>query len=111
MRHIKINCSEHSHAYTFPQIERQNRRVSPITDIIRVSLRKVGVQMSADKRRVSRQMLTDMNIAQLQVLVNSLHTHIEELNESLVHNLMERDDLHMSQDSMLADIEELTRYM
>ncbi|XP_036321091.1 uncharacterized protein LOC118735443 isoform X1 [Rhagoletis pomonella] len=93
------------------EIERQNRRVSPITDIIRVSLRKVGVQMTADKRRVSRQMLTDMNIAQLQVLVNSLHTHIEELNESLVHNLMERDDLHVSQDSMLADIEELTRYI
>uniref|UniRef100_A0A0A1X1P9 Schwannomin-interacting protein 1 n=1 Tax=Zeugodacus cucurbitae TaxID=28588 RepID=A0A0A1X1P9_ZEUCU len=93
------------------EIERQNRRVSPITDIIRVSLRKVGVQMTADKRRVSRQMLTDMNIAQLQILVNSLHTHIEELNESLVHNLMERDDLHVSQDSMLVDIEELTRYI
>ncbi|XP_053958056.1 uncharacterized protein LOC128863123 [Anastrepha ludens] len=93
------------------EIERQNRRVSPITDIIRVSLRKVGVQMTADKRRVSRQMLTDMNIAQLQVLVNSLHTHIEELNESLVHNLLERDDLHVSQDSMLVDIEELTRYI
>ncbi|XP_067621593.1 putative leucine-rich repeat-containing protein DDB_G0290503 [Eurosta solidaginis] len=93
------------------EIERQNRRTSPITDIIRVSLEKVGVQMSADKRRLSRQMLTEMNVAQLQVLVNSLHTHIEDLNESLVHNLMERDDMHVTQDSMLVDIEELTRYI
>lgn len=95
----------------FFQIERQNQSVSPITAIIRGSLEKVGVQMTADKRRVSRQMLTEMNIAQLQILVNSLHTHIEELNESLVNYLMERDDLHDSQDAMLVDIEELTRYM
>uniref|UniRef100_A0A1I8Q2I7 Schwannomin interacting protein 1 C-terminal domain-containing protein n=1 Tax=Stomoxys calcitrans TaxID=35570 RepID=A0A1I8Q2I7_STOCA len=93
------------------EIERQNQSVSPITAIIRGSLEKVGVQMTADKRRVSRQMLTEMNIAQLQILVNSLHTHIEELNESLVNYLMERDDLHDSQDAMLVDIEELTRYI
>ncbi|XP_075151552.1 schwannomin interacting protein 1 isoform X2 [Haematobia irritans] len=93
------------------EIERQNQSVSPITAIIRGSLEKIGVQMTADKRRVSRQMLTEMNIAQLQVLVNSLHTHIEELNESLVNYLMERDDLHDSQDTMLVDIEELTRYI
>lgn len=67
--------------------------------------------MMPDKRRLSRQLLTDMNIAQLQILVNNLHTHIEELNESLVNYLMERDDLHVSQDTMLVDIEELTRYM
>lgn len=52
-----------------------------------------------------------MNIAQLQILVNNLHTRIEELNESLVNYLMERDDLHDGQDTMLVDIEELTRYM
>ena len=95
----------------FEQIERQNQRVSPITAIIRHSLDKVGVQIKPDKRRLSRQLLTDMNIAQLQILVNSLHTHIEDLNESLVNYLMERDDLHDSQDTMLVDIEELTRFM
>lgn len=72
---------------------------------------KVGIQMSSEKRRVSRQMLTDMNIAQLQIIVNDLHTHIENLNESLVHYLMERDELHMGQDAMLIDIEDLTRYL
>lgn len=56
-------------------------------------------------------MLTDMNIAQLQVIVNEFHTQIERLNENLVQYLMERDDLHMSQDSMLVDIEDLTRYL
>ncbi|XP_046808716.1 schwannomin-interacting protein 1 homolog isoform X2 [Lucilia cuprina] len=93
------------------EIERQNQRVSPITAIIRDSLDKVGVQIKPDKRRLSRQLLTDMNIAQLQILVNNLHTRIEELNESLVNYLMERDDLHDSQDTMLVDIEELTRYI
>lgn len=33
------------------------------------------------------------------------------LNESLVKFLMNRDDLHMEQDSMLVDIEDLTRYL
>ncbi|XP_037958464.1 schwannomin-interacting protein 1 homolog [Teleopsis dalmanni] len=93
------------------EIERQSQRTSPITDVIRGSMEKVGVDMSYDKRRVSRQILTDMNIAQLQILVNNLHTHIETLNESLVNHLMQRDDLHIAQDSMLVDIEELTRYI
>lgn len=60
---------------------------------------------------MSRLMLTDMNVAQLQVIVNEFHTQIERLNENLVQYLMERDDLHMSQDSMLVDIEDLTRYL
>jgi hypothetical protein len=33
------------------------------------------------------------------------------LNEGLVKFLMARDDLHMEQDSMLVDIEDLTRYL
>ncbi|XP_075234056.1 schwannomin interacting protein 1 isoform X2 [Lycorma delicatula] len=93
------------------QIERQRRQASPITDMLRASLHKVGVLFPEERRRLSRQMLTDMNLAQLQVIVNDLHTQIEYLNESLVKFLMERDDLHMSQDSMLVDIEDLTRYL
>ena len=31
------------------------------------------------------------------------------LNEDLVKLLMERDELHMEQDSMLVDVEDLTR--
>jgi len=34
-----------------------------------------------------------------------------DLNEKLVKLLIQRDDLHMEQDSMLVDIEDLTRYL
>lgn len=67
--------------------------------------------LAPEKRRVSRQILTDMNVAQLQVIVNDLHSHIEGLNEVLVRFLLERDELHMSQDSMLVDIEDMTKYL
>lgn len=93
------------------ELDRQKHRLSPITGIIRGSLERVGVVMAPEKRRVSRQILTDMNIAQLQVVVNELHTQIEDLNDSLVHYLMERDELHMGQDSMLVDIEDISRFL
>ncbi|CAG7785464.1 unnamed protein product [Allacma fusca] len=91
--------------------EREQRLTSPITDMVKNSLLKVGVTLPPERRRVSRQLLTEMNVAQLQVIVNDLHTHIEVLNETLVSMLLERDDLHMEQDSMLVDIEDLTRYL
>lgn len=47
----------------------------------------------------------------LQVIVNELHSQIESLNDTLVKLLMARDELHMGQDSMLVDIEDLTRYL
>ncbi|XP_072390186.1 uncharacterized protein Schip1 [Diabrotica undecimpunctata] len=93
------------------EIEKQRQKKSPITEMIRTSMEKVGIPFPEDKRRLSRQILTDMNVAQLQVIVNDLHTQIENLNDSLVKFLMARDDLHMEQDSMLVDIEDLTRYL
>lgn len=93
------------------QVERQRQKKSPITEMIRCSLEKVGIPFPEERRRVSRQILTEMNVAQLQVIVNDLHTQIETLNENLVRFLMNRDDLHMEQDSMLVDIEDLTRYL
>ncbi|XP_013785612.1 general transcriptional corepressor trfA-like [Limulus polyphemus] len=86
------------------EVERQRKKKSPIADI-------VGFTLPDGRHRLSRQILTDMNVAQLQVIVNDLHTQIENLNEELVQLLLERDDLHMQQDSMLVDIEDLTRYL
>ncbi|XP_012550036.2 schwannomin-interacting protein 1 homolog isoform X1 [Bombyx mori] len=91
--------------------ERRSRPVSPVTEMLRRSMEKASAPLAADRRRVSRQLLTDMNIAQLQVIVNELHSQIESLNDSLVKLLMARDELHMGQDSMLVDIEDLTRYL
>ncbi|XP_072936774.1 uncharacterized protein Schip1 [Epargyreus clarus] len=91
--------------------ERRSRAVSPVTEMLRRSLDKARAPLAPDRRRVSRQLLTDMNIAQLQVIVNELHSQIEWLNDSLVKLLMARDELHMGQDSMLVDIEDLTRYL
>lgn len=67
--------------------------------------------MPSSKRRLSRQLLTGMNIAQLQIIINEFHTFIETLNSALVNHLMNRDDLSMRQDSILIDIEDITRYL
>ncbi|KAK6622618.1 hypothetical protein RUM43_008460 [Polyplax serrata] len=91
------------------ELEKQKQEFSPITDMIRKTLEKIGIPFSCDRRRLNRQMLTEMNIAQLQIVANDLHTKIETLNEKLVRHLIGRDDLHMEQDSMLVDIEDLTR--
>ncbi|XP_047544593.1 putative uncharacterized protein DDB_G0282133 isoform X2 [Vanessa atalanta] len=91
--------------------ERRTRAVSPVTEMLRRSMEKASAPLATDRRRVSRHLLTDMNIAQLQVIVNELHSQIEALNDSLVKLLMARDELHMGQDSMLVDIEDLTRYL
>ncbi|CAH1993247.1 unnamed protein product [Acanthoscelides obtectus] len=92
------------------EIESQFQQKSIITELIRHSLEKIGVSLPGGKRRLSRQILTEMNVAQLQVIANELHSEVETFNEALVGHLMERDDLHMEQDSMLVDLEDLTRY-
>ncbi|CAF3673965.1 unnamed protein product [Rotaria sordida] len=85
------------------QIERRalKKKKSPLYDII-------GINTNDDKPLTVR-MLEDMNIGQLQVLVNDLHCQIEAHNEELVSLLMERDSLSMEQDSVLVDIEDLTK--
>ncbi|XP_076245240.1 schwannomin interacting protein 1 isoform X5 [Calliopsis andreniformis] len=93
------------------EVERQRLKQSPITEMVRSSLEKVGVQLGEDRRRLSRVLLTELNVAQLQVVANDLHARIASLNEALVEGLLRRDDLHMEQDSMLVDVEDLTRYL
>jgi hypothetical protein len=56
------------------------RAVSPVTEMLRRSMQKASAPLAPDRRRVSRQLLTDMNIAQLQVTTISdnyySHTYI-----------------------------------
>lgn len=82
-----------------------------MTQIIHNALNRASIQMPEGKRRVSRQLLTEFTVPQLRIIVNELNGNIEKLNEHLVQILMERDELHMGQDSMLVDIEDLTRYL
>ncbi|XP_063993715.1 uncharacterized protein LOC135171241 isoform X2 [Diachasmimorpha longicaudata] len=93
------------------EVERQRLKQSPITEMVRCSLEKVGLQLGETRRRLSRALLTELNVAQLQVIANDLHARIAVLNEALVEGLLRRDDLHMEQDSMLVDVEDLTRYL
>lgn len=99
------------HVLLFLQFERQKQPMCPITELVHKTLEKVGMKVPPTKRRLSRQMLTNMNIAQLQIIINEFHSFIETLNEILVRYLMDRDDLSMRQDSMLIDIEDITRYL
>ncbi|GFN73908.1 schwannomin-interacting protein 1 [Plakobranchus ocellatus] len=87
------------------EVEKQNKKKSPIADMVGIPTLGNGRRL-----RLSRAKLNEMSLGQLQVLVNDLHSQIELLNEDLVHLLIERDDLHMEQDSMLVDIEDLTSH-
>uniref|UniRef100_A0A914VGD8 Schwannomin interacting protein 1 C-terminal domain-containing protein n=2 Tax=Plectus sambesii TaxID=2011161 RepID=A0A914VGD8_9BILA len=51
-----------------------------------------------------------MGVTQLQIIVNDLHTKIEAQNHELVQLLIERDSLHMEQDSMLVDVEDMIQH-
>uniref|UniRef100_A0A8C4R4H9 Schwannomin interacting protein 1 n=1 Tax=Eptatretus burgeri TaxID=7764 RepID=A0A8C4R4H9_EPTBU len=84
------------------QLERQYR--SPLAALL------PHLSASLAKRGVRPTDLQDMSLGQLQVIVNDLHSQIEGLSEELVRLLLVRDELHMEQDAMLVDIEDLTRH-
>ncbi|TRY75120.1 hypothetical protein TCAL_16859 [Tigriopus californicus] len=65
-----------------------------------------GIQ---NRRRLDRQTLTSMSTGHLQVILNYFLSRVEELNEKLVQYLIVRDELIMEQDSILTDIEDITK--
>ncbi|XP_069752865.1 schwannomin-interacting protein 1 isoform X2 [Narcine bancroftii] len=89
------------------EVEKQNRKKSPVADLLP---HMPHISESLMKRSLKPTDLRDMTIGQLQVIVNDLHSQIETLNEELVQLLLIRDELHMEQDAMLVDIEDLTRH-
>ncbi|XP_067898258.1 schwannomin-interacting protein 1 isoform X2 [Heterodontus francisci] len=89
------------------EVEKQNRKKSPVADLLP---HMPHISESLMKRSLKPTDLRDMTIGQLQVIVNDLHSQIESLNEELVQLLVIRDELHMEQDAMLVDIEDLTRH-
>ncbi|KAK6483839.1 IQCJ-SCHIP1 readthrough mRNA protein isoform X1 [Huso huso] len=89
------------------EVEKQNRKKSPVADLLP---HMPHISECLMKRSLKPIDLRDMTIGQLQVIVNDLHSQIESLNEELVQMLLIRDELHMEQDAMLVDIEDLTRH-
>ncbi|KAJ7995140.1 hypothetical protein DPEC_G00241470 [Dallia pectoralis] len=89
------------------EVEKQNRKKSPVADLLP---HLPHISECLMKRSLKPTDLRDMTLGQLQVIVNDLHSQIESLNEELVQLLLVRDELHMEQDAMLVDIEDLTRH-
>lgn len=87
------------------ELEKMNRKKSPIAGIVGLQ----GGFLDDTKKKLTPRTLSNLNLAQLQVIFNDLHTQIENYNELLLKHLEERDDLHMEQDAKLVDIEDLTR--
>ncbi|XP_046732012.1 schwannomin-interacting protein 1 [Silurus meridionalis] len=90
------------------EVEKQNRKKSPVADLVTSHMPHISECLM--KRSLKPTDLRDMTLGQLQVIVNDLHSQIETLNEELVQLLLIRDELHMEQDAMLVDIEDLTRH-
>ncbi|XP_026186141.1 schwannomin-interacting protein 1 isoform X1 [Mastacembelus armatus] len=89
------------------EVEKQNRKKSPVADLLP---HMPHISECLMKRSLKPTDLRDMTLGQLQVIVNDLHSQIESLNDELVQLLLIRDELHMEQDAMLVDIEDLTRH-
>ncbi|KAL0966621.1 hypothetical protein UPYG_G00297540 [Umbra pygmaea] len=90
------------------EVERQiqQHRRSPVADLLPHLPHITEGLMKWCLRKVDMQ---DMSLGQLQVITNDLHSQIQSLNEELVQLLLLRDELHVEQDAMLVDVEDLTR--
>uniref|UniRef100_A0A182NFN8 SCHIP-1 domain-containing protein n=1 Tax=Anopheles dirus TaxID=7168 RepID=A0A182NFN8_9DIPT len=104
-------CQAKDMAHMQMEIEKRSLPLSPVTRVIHSAVEKAGLSLAEDKRRLSRYYLTRLNVHQLQTILTELQGHAEVLNEELVELLMERDELHISQDATLIDIEDLSRYL
>lgn len=86
------------------ELERNEKEESPSVVDSFEQLKDVVRQSGIDEAEIS-----NLNVASLQVLVNDLLNRVETNNEELMALLQERDQLHMEQDSMLVDIEDLIK--
>ncbi|KAF3699329.1 Schwannomin-interacting protein 1 [Channa argus] len=91
------------------EVERQIQlhRRSPVADLLP---HLPHISEGLMKRNLRPGDMRDMSLGQLQVITNDLHSQIQSLNEELVQLLVIRDELHVEQDAMLVDIEDLTRH-
>ena len=81
-------------------IEKQNRKFHEVNTFNQL----IGKSIEGD---LNEDILSHMNTATLQVIVNDFHNKIEKLNEELVEELMRKDELQIEQDGMMTDIDDL----
>uniref|UniRef100_A0AAY4AAN9 Schwannomin interacting protein 1 C-terminal domain-containing protein n=1 Tax=Denticeps clupeoides TaxID=299321 RepID=A0AAY4AAN9_9TELE len=91
------------------EVERQIQlhRRSPVAELLH---HLPHITESLMKRSLRPGDLREMSLGQLQVITNDLYSQIQNLNEELVQLLLMRDELHVEQDAMLVDVEDLTRH-
>jgi len=61
--------------------------------------------------KLSRRILSKLNVAQLQLIQNDYLARIKNLNEELVSLLVKKDDLTVEQDALMTDIEDLSEFV
>lgn len=91
-----------------PRIDQQLKSEVQSTKSTFLNLEKLPGWVTDSSRPQNRQKLEKMTVTELQIIANDLCERIEALNHQLVADLLQRDDLHMVQDSMLVEIEDLT---
>lgn len=83
--------------------------MSSLSNFIKQTLKKVNREQKQQQPTpitlFNQQLLSTMNVTQLQIVVNEIHDFRGVLNESLVKSLVERDELLSKRDSMLMTIE------
>ena len=91
-------CKQDAHRKMI--VERQNRKFHEVNTFNQL----IGKSIEGD---LNEEILSQMNTATLQVIVNDFHNKIEKLNEELVDELMRKDELQIEQDGMMTDIDDL----
>ncbi|KAG5674725.1 hypothetical protein PVAND_004677 [Polypedilum vanderplanki] len=91
------------------EYEKQRQGASQVAIFINSTLQKVKKEQPQPITHLSRKLLATMNVTQLQIVINEIHTFIESLNEMLVKSLVERDELLSKRDAMLIAIERNSR--
>lgn len=83
--------------------------MSSLADFIKRTLKKVNREQKQHKptpiTHFTPQLLSTMNVTQLQIVVNEIYDFRGILNEVLVKSLVERDELLSRRDAMLVTIE------
>jgi len=84
--------------------ERKNKRIISNEKLFNL----LGIPSSS---KVNRMTLSRLNVAQLQLIQNDYLSQIKALNDELLDLLVSKDDLVVSQDAILTDIEDLSQFI